>query len=111
MSALQVLLETDRPRLSARLPDLDVVRELENFRAKITPAGRDTREAWREGDHASGPLNDGGGWYYRTIAETIDDDGDMYALLDVLAQDVGIRAIFSDWPATVTYYANCMGLE
>jgi hypothetical protein len=19
--------------------------------------------------------------------------------------------IFSDWPATVTYYANCMGLE
>ncbi len=59
----------------------------------------------------SGPLNDGGGWYYRTIAEAIDDDGDMYALLDVLAQDVGIRAIFSDWPATVTYYANCMGLD
>ena len=28
-----------------------LVRELENFRAKITPAGRDTYEAWREGDH------------------------------------------------------------
>jgi glycerophosphoryl diester phosphodiesterase len=29
----------------------------------------------------------------------------------VLARDVGIKGIFSDWPATVTYYANCMGLE
>jgi glycerophosphoryl diester phosphodiesterase len=28
----------------------------------------------------------------------------------VLAKDVGIMGIFSDWPATVTYYANCMGL-
>jgi len=35
----------------------------------------------------------------------------MYELLDVLAQDVGIVGIFSDWPATVTYYANCMGLK
>jgi glycerophosphoryl diester phosphodiesterase len=31
-------------------------------------------------------------------------------LLDVLATQVGIRGIFSDWPATVTYYANCKGL-
>ena len=31
-------------------------------------------------------------------------------LLDVLARQVGIRGIFSDWPATVTYYANCLGL-
>jgi hypothetical protein len=28
----------------------------------------------------------------------------------VLAQDVGILGIFSDWPGTVTYYANCVGL-
>lgn len=34
----------------------------------------------------------------------------MYLALDVLAKDVGILGIFSDWPATVTYYANCMGL-
>jgi glycerophosphoryl diester phosphodiesterase len=26
----------------------------------------------------------------------------------VLAKDVGILGIFSDWPATVTYYANCV---
>lgn len=37
-------------------------------------------------------------------------DGDMYVVLDVLAQQVGIKAMFSDWPATVTYYANCFGL-
>jgi glycerophosphoryl diester phosphodiesterase len=34
----------------------------------------------------------------------------MYKALDVLAKDVGIRGIFSDWAAKVTYYANCMGL-
>ncbi|CAA6814145.1 MAG: Glycerophosphoryl diester phosphodiesterase (EC [uncultured Thiotrichaceae bacterium] len=28
----------------------------------------------------------------------------------MLAQDVGIKGLFSDWPATVTYYANCKGL-
>jgi glycerophosphoryl diester phosphodiesterase len=32
-------------------------------------------------------------------------------LLDVLVRDVGIRGIFTDWAATVTYYANCMGLK
>ena len=59
----------------------------------------------------SGPLDRGGGWFYRTIGEAIEGDGDMFPVLDVLARQVGIRAIFSDWPATVTYYANCMGLE
>ena len=59
----------------------------------------------------SGPLDEGGGWYYRTISDAIDNDGDMLVLLDVLARQVGIRGIFSDWPATVTYYANCMGLK
>jgi glycerophosphoryl diester phosphodiesterase len=32
-------------------------------------------------------------------------------VLDVLAKQVGIRGIFSDWAATVTYYASCMGLK
>jgi glycerophosphoryl diester phosphodiesterase len=59
----------------------------------------------------SGPLDEGGGWYYRTISDAIDNDGDMLVLLDVLARQVGVRGIFSDWPATVTYYANCMGLK
>ena len=58
----------------------------------------------------SGPLANGGGWYYTGINDLTNNDGDMYNLLDVLAQDVGIKGIFSDWPATVTYYANCKGL-
>ena len=58
----------------------------------------------------SGPLAFGGGYYYSSILDGADNDGDMMTLLDVLAQDVGILGIFSDWPATVTYYANCMGL-
>ncbi len=59
----------------------------------------------------SGPLKNGGGWYYRSIKSAVNSDGAMYELLDVLAKDVGISGIFSDWPATVTYYANCMGLK
>ncbi|MGI2169766.1 glycerophosphodiester phosphodiesterase family protein [Shewanella sp. MF05960] len=52
----------------------------------------------------------GGGWYYQSIADAIDNEGDTYELVDVLAKDVGVIGIFSDWPATVTYYANCMGM-
>ena len=58
----------------------------------------------------SGPLSGGGGWYYRSIANITDNDGDVLNLLDVLAQDVGVIGVFSDWPATVTYYANCKGI-
>ncbi len=58
----------------------------------------------------AGPLGDGGGFYHQSVTDLIDDDGDTYVLLDVLAQDVGVTGVFSDWPATVTYYANCMGL-
>jgi glycerophosphoryl diester phosphodiesterase len=55
-------------------------------------------------------VDDGGGWYYQTVTPAINNSGDTYTALDVLARDVGIIGIFSDWPATVTYYANCMGL-
>lgn len=69
-----------------------------------------------------GPLANGGGWYFQTMngqnpnpahpePGIIDNDGDMYDALDVLAKDVGIIGIFSDWPASVTYYANCMKLK
>ena len=58
-----------------------------------------------------GPLKDGGGWYYQSISDLTDSDGVMYEYIDALAQDVGVVGIFSDWPATVTYYANCMGFE
>ncbi|MFH0261691.1 glycerophosphodiester phosphodiesterase family protein [Vibrio barjaei] len=59
----------------------------------------------------SGPLNNGGGWYYQSVKPAISKDGDMMVMLDVLAKDVGVLGVFSDWPATVTYYANCMDIE
>jgi glycerophosphoryl diester phosphodiesterase len=50
-----------------------------------------------------------GGFYYQTASSAVKREGDVMEALDVLAKDVGIIGIFSDWPATVTYYANCMG--
>lgn len=60
----------------------------------------------------SGILADGSnGYYYQTIDPAIKREGDMMNVLDVLAKEVGIIGIFSDWPATTTYYANCMNLK
>lgn len=50
------------------------------------------------------------GFYVQSIAPAVTTDGDVYEILHVLAKDVKIKGIFSDWPATVTYYANCMQL-
>jgi glycerophosphoryl diester phosphodiesterase len=62
----------------------------------------------------AGPIKnmvaEGRQYYFQTTADVLDNDSDMLAVLDVLARDVGILGIFSDWPATVTYYANCMKL-
>jgi len=57
----------------------------------------------------SGPLTDGGDWYFQSVTNSIKGPGDYYTVLDVLAQRVGIIGMFSDWPGTVTYYANCFG--
>lgn len=50
-------------------------------------------------------------FYYQTTLDALRNDGDILVTLDVLARRVGILGIFSDWAATVTYYANCMGLK
>jgi glycerophosphoryl diester phosphodiesterase len=55
----------------------------------------------------SGPLATGGGYYFQSVAGAIDNDGDVFKMLDALARKVGVLGVFSDWPATVTYYANC----
>ena len=60
----------------------------------------------------SGILADGNnGFYYQSFDSAVHREGDMMVVLDVLAKDIGILGIFSDWPATVTYYANCMNLK
>ncbi|KZL18788.1 putative glycerophosphoryl diester phosphodiesterase 1 [Pseudovibrio axinellae] len=52
-----------------------------------------------------------GGWYYNSISDAVTNEGTALEVLDVLAQDVKVTGVFSDWPATVTFYANCMGLK
>lgn len=59
----------------------------------------------------AGPLKNGGGWYYQTINPALNNDGDMMDVLHVLAKDVGVIGVFSDWPASVSYYASCMNLK
>ena len=58
------------------------------------------------------PANPAGFYYaFDPAGEAIRKDSDMFIALDVLARQVGVVGIFSDWPGTVTYYANCMGLR
>lgn len=54
----------------------------------------------------------GAGFYYAfdPTGVAIKKDSDMYKALDALARKVKVKGVFSDWPATVTYYANCFGL-
>ncbi|MBE0363615.1 glycerophosphoryl diester phosphodiesterase [Pseudoalteromonas ulvae UL12] len=49
-------------------------------------------------------------WYYQSVQSAIRHSGDKLVVLDVLAQQVGVKAVFSDWPATAAYYANCLDL-
>ena len=58
-----------------------------------------------------GPLHKGGGFYHKSIRSAVDRDGDTLTVLDVLAKQVGVRGMFSDWPATTTFYASCTGMK
>jgi glycerophosphoryl diester phosphodiesterase len=59
----------------------------------------------------SGVLTGNNGFYYQSINAGISRDGDLMRVIDVLAQDVGVLGIFSDWAAAVTFYANCKGIK
>jgi len=54
-----------------------------------------------------------GGFYaaYDPQGKVVQTDSDMYLALDALTRQVGVVGVFSDWPATVSYYASCMGLD
>ena len=51
------------------------------------------------------------GFFYRGIEPALRREGDVLQVLDVLARDVGLLGIFSDWPATVAFYAHCKDLK
>ncbi|MGH8669939.1 MAG: glycerophosphodiester phosphodiesterase family protein, partial [Burkholderiales bacterium] len=60
----------------------------------------------------SGFLADGNnGFYYQTYDSAVSREGDVFRVVDALARDVGVLGIFSDWPATTSYYASCMGMK
>ncbi|NVJ51173.1 MAG: glycerophosphodiester phosphodiesterase [Gammaproteobacteria bacterium] len=58
-----------------------------------------------------GPLANGGAWYHQSISPAVNNDGDTFQVLHALARKVGVIGVFSDWPATTSYYANCMNLR
>jgi hypothetical protein len=52
VGVLQVLIQTGRLKVAKSLPDAPILtKELLNFKVKITTAGNETFEAWRERDH------------------------------------------------------------
>jgi glycerophosphoryl diester phosphodiesterase len=60
----------------------------------------------------SGVLADGNnGFYYQTIDPAIAHEGDLLRVIHVLAKDVGVLGVFSDWSAPVSFYASCMGMK
>ena len=61
-------------------------------------------------DLTKGAAGKGSYYGFDPTGTAIRRDSDMYKALDVLAKQVRVIGLFSDWPGTVTYYANCMGL-
>ncbi len=52
VSNLVIVFQSNRLKIARALPEAPVlVEELQNFKLKITTAGNDTYEAWRESDH------------------------------------------------------------
>lgn len=61
-------------------------------------------------------LSTGGGWYYQTLNGDNPSnsytpiklhDGKIMEVLDILVNDIGVVGVFSDWPATVTFFDHC----
>ncbi len=86
---------------------------------RIVPSGHATRAreagldiiSWsleRSGRIVEDVIEPGGNFYFQTTLAALENDGDILRTVDVLARDVGIIALFSDWPATTSFYANCM---
>jgi glycerophosphoryl diester phosphodiesterase len=65
----------------------------------------------RSGRIVEDVLKGGNNFYYQSTLPALTNDGDILRNIHILAQDVGIIGLFSDWPGTVTYYANCMELK
>jgi glycerophosphoryl diester phosphodiesterase len=103
--------------LAPPIPALLAVNELDEivpsqYALDIKGAGLDIITwSFERSDLRRGAAFAGFYWAFDPQGRAVRKDSDMYGALDVLARDVEILGIFSDWPATVTYFANCMGLD
>ncbi|KAF4594436.1 glycerophosphoryl diester phosphodiesterase [Ophiocordyceps camponoti-floridani] len=48
--------------------------------------------------------------YYGPLRAAMRGDGDIYRLVDALYRNAAVDGLFSDWAATSTFYANCLGI-
>lgn len=62
----------------------------------------------------SGPLTKvraNNNYYYETFNQAISYDGQLYEVLDLLANNIGIKGLFSDDSGVVSFFANCFKLQ
>ena len=80
------------------------------YARKARAAGLDiiTWTTERSGRIVEDVIEGGDTFYYQSTIDALNNDGDILTTIHVLAQEVGVLGIFSDWPATTTFYANCM---
>lgn len=50
-------------------------------------------------------------YYFNSVYDAVNTDGQYYDVLDLIANKVGVVAMFSDWSATIGYFANCYGIQ
>ena len=89
--------EEDVPKVYESTPLKDAILEMTSKRLGMTTV-------IDENDALLGIITDG------DLRRLLEKDADMINVLDVLYEQVGIKAIFTDWAATVTFYANCKSI-
>ena len=55
----------------------------------------------------AGVATDPNNRWHKPFQEIIKQEGDMLQVLQALDKQANVIGVFSDWPGTVTYYANC----
>ncbi len=86
----------------------EIIPSLYAIRAKEAGLDIITWTTERSGRIVEEVLEGNSTFYYSTTLDGLSGDGDIMTTLHVLAQDVGVIGVFSDWPGTTTYYANCL---
>jgi hypothetical protein len=86
IGTLQLLLQTRRLQVARTLTDAAVlIKELENYRIKVTTARQETFESWREGQHDDLVLAVAlAAWLGEQALTTPDDQAEEFALEQII---------------------------